>query len=89
MSALRISVTECSLLPTVTEEGGVLALPTLTASTYGSSNNGTRDGETRYKTRGKPSLDSLAGGPLSPRWCEWYMGFPDGWTDVVTLVEKH
>lgn len=67
-----------------TKQGGanlktVLAkmlLPTLTASTYGTSNNGTRDGETPFNLRGKPSLDSLAGGPLNPQWCEWYMGFP-------------
>lgn len=22
------------------------------------------------------------GGRLSPRWCEWFMGFPPGWTEV-------
>lgn len=60
--------------------GKRVALPTLTKSSYGSSNNGTRDGETPFNLRGKPSLNSLAGGSLSPTWCEWLMGFPKGWT---------
>ena len=37
---------------------------------------------TRFKTAGKPSLETLAsrsGGKLSPRWVEWLMGFPEGW----------
>jgi hypothetical protein len=47
-------------------------LPTLTCnrSTYA-----TRRGE-RYET-----LPVVAGGPLNPTWCEWYMGFPAGWTE--------
>jgi hypothetical protein len=57
-------------------------LPTLTASRYGSTNNGTRDGEKEYATKGTPSLDSLAGSALSPKWCSWFMGAPEGWMDV-------
>lgn len=56
-------------------------LPTLTASRYGSTNNGTRDGEKEYATKGTPSLDSLAGSALSPKWCGWFMGVPDGWAE--------
>jgi hypothetical protein len=26
-------------------------------------------------------LPEAAGGPLNPRWVEWLMGFPLGWTD--------
>ena len=31
-------------------------------------------------------LSGQGGGVLNPRWCEWYMGFPDGWCD---LPSKH
>jgi len=27
-------------------------------------------------------LSGQGGGVLNPRWCEWYMGFPDGWCDL-------
>lgn len=27
-------------------------------------------------------LSGRGGGVLNPRWCEWYMGFPDGWCDL-------
>ena len=27
-------------------------------------------------------LSGKGGGVLNPRWCEWYMGFPDGWCDL-------
>lgn len=51
-------------------------LPTLTrhAATRGSGESTTREGG--------PSLNTvIGGGPLSPRWLEWFMGFPDGWTE--------
>jgi hypothetical protein len=35
-------------------------LPTPAASEYGSSNNGTRDGVTEYRLKGKPSLSTMA-----------------------------
>lgn len=34
--------------------------PTATATPYGSTNNGTRDGSTKYATAGTPSLDTIA-----------------------------
>lgn len=34
--------------------------PTPTATPYGTTNNGTRDGSTAYATKGTPSLDTLA-----------------------------
>lgn len=34
--------------------------PTPTATPYGSTNNGTRDGSTKYATAGTPSLDTIA-----------------------------
>ena len=80
-SALRTCVVEPS------------SLPTPTAASYGSSNNGTRDGETAYATKGKPSLWTMAEagtlpahptGKLRPEWTEWAMGFPEGWTWIDT-----
>lgn len=52
-------------------------LATLTAQSYGSNRGGAagRVGPERKSLRG------LAGGSLSPTWCEWFMGFPEGWTD--------
>ena len=167
--ALRIEDDESSLSPTLTTARNFLSpymlrwkahrafrrlLPTLTSQTYGSTNNGTRDGSAEYKTKGKPSLETMAkrgtllptltassatrgkacrgknaqggpslqeailsgasltetmrllptlaardskgpgpthtksgvdlpqkvGGHLSPEFCEWFMGFPVGWT---------
>lgn len=74
--------------PTLTAKANLLApsmqkwpahrkmLPTLTAQSYGTNHGGAagRTGPVR------PSLNTLAGGPLSPIWCEWFMGFPEDWT---------
>tara|TARA_B100001778_G_scaffold330914_1_gene334265 strand:+ start:156 stop:857 length:702 start_codon:yes stop_codon:yes gene_type:complete len=121
MSERRTSGGECSLLPTPT------------ASTYGTSGNGTPgDGRTEFAHRGKPSLHTMArrgmlptptagdarasgsrrkpgskahpgvsltdvvvhkqdlythaertkGGHLAPRFVEWMMGLPQGWTEI-------
>ncbi len=32
-------------------------------------------------SQGGTALSTQAGGPLNPRWVEWLMGFPTGWTD--------
>ena len=86
----RTFVDASSLLPTLTAKANLLApsmqkwaahrrlLPTLTSSSYGTNQGGAagRTGEVR------PSLNTLAGGPLNPQWCEWFMGFPANWTDV-------
>jgi hypothetical protein len=59
--------------------------PTITAERYGSRNNGSPgDGRSRFRTKGAPSLETLAsreGGHLNPTWVESLMGFPLGWTD--------
>jgi len=59
-------------------------LPTPTASSYGSSNNGCPgDGRESYSKKGKASLATMArreGGTLDPRFVEWMMGFPQDWT---------
>jgi len=60
-------------------------LPTPTATQYGTTNNGKRSDGTTFATAGTPSLSTLAGGPLSPSWIEWLMGWPIGWTDCDAL----
>jgi hypothetical protein len=32
-------------------------------------------------SEGGTPLPVAVGGTLNPRWVEWLMGFPDGWTD--------
>ena len=34
------------------------------------------------KRGGGPNLKTVAGGKLNPRWVEWLMGFPVGWTSL-------
>lgn len=120
MLAHRISASASSLLPT------------LSASDYGTSNNGDpHDGRGSYATKGTKSLSALSAsgelhaklmahgllptltvkgnyaladgvkegdglstaleklgfpGPLSPTFCEWILGAPIGWTDVLPLA---
>jgi hypothetical protein len=91
---------ESSLLPTLTLKGNMLSpsmlkwaahrrvqqklLPTLSASTYGSNQGGAagRVGPVRKSLRG------LAGGSLSPQWCEWFMGFPRNYTKTDPILTK-
>ena len=44
----------------------------------------TPQGAARERVRRKQGVDlpTAAGGTLDPVFCEWYMGFEDGWTDV-------
>lgn len=51
----------------------------------------TRCGNYNRKGCSPTSGDGLAtavGGRLNPTWCEWYMGFPLGWTDVAWPPES-
>lgn len=97
MLALRIGGSASfSLLPTLTRKANLLApsmqkwrahrqlLPTLSASSYGTNHGGAagRVGPIR------PPLRTLAGGPLCPQWCEWLMGFPEGYTEVSGYVRS-
>jgi hypothetical protein len=36
-------------------------------------------------TRNTPTLAAQAGGALNPKWVEWLMGWPLGWTDLKPL----
>lgn len=87
MSVLRMRAPESSssLFPTLTSAGNPLSpcmqkwpahrlLPTLKARDERSPGG---EAESRRNT---PDLPTLVGSPLSPVWCEWFMGFPAGWT---------
>jgi hypothetical protein len=58
-------------------------LPTLAARDYRHPN------AKSYAERGGGSkggqLPNAVGGPLNPTWCEWFMGFPIGWTELRPL----
>jgi hypothetical protein len=53
-------------------------LPTLTVS-----GNYNRAGASAKRGGG---LATVLGGPLSPSWCEWFMGWPVGWTGLEPLA---
>jgi len=61
-------------LPTVENELGLL--PTLLAA------DAKQPGKHHGKSR---SLSDLLGGPLNPRWCEWFVGIPAGWASALPL----
>ena len=54
-------------------------LPTLKAS------DATRGDCPSEQARESSALVSVAGGPLNPTWCEWFMGWPLGWTELKPL----
>ena len=61
--------------------GGGLSLATMAAmfptpTVQDASNNG---GASQYQRNSLP-LNAVAGGALNPKWVEWLMGFPLGWT---------
>jgi hypothetical protein len=61
-------------------------LPTLTARDFKSDSctpefRAKRDAMTMGKT-----LPWTLGGLLNPTWCEWFMGFPLGWTEFAPLA---
>ncbi len=46
-------------------------------------------GKSRLERTGSKAGDPLpqqVGGPLNPTWCEWFMGFPLGWTELNALA---
>lgn len=95
-SAHTISVSASgSLLPTLTVNGNnnkprpgtksgyglrtaIAMLPTLTTIGLNGGSNSRR----ATARRGEPPTHL---GPLNPAWCEWFMGFPIGWTESAAL----
>jgi hypothetical protein len=41
------------------------------------------DGLATALKNGEP--ENLNNGPLNPEWCEWFMGWPIGWTELRPL----
>mgnify|MGYP003327774037 CR=1 FL=1 len=95
----RMSGTECgSLLPTLTATGNLLSpamqkwprhrrLATLTKR----DGRTLKGGQDRPNRTGGPSLlqqmldQGYESGRLNPRWCEWFMGYPQKWTLLKRL----
>ena len=77
----------------ISESDSSSLLPTPTASSYGSRNNGNPgDGREEYATKAAPSLETMARagdfgdpGDLNPRFVEWMMDVPIGLTDFAHL----
>lgn len=61
----------------------ITKMPTLVARDYRSPGRSRME-----RTGGKQGecLPQIVGGPLNPEWCEWYMGFPSGWTELGPLA---
>ena len=60
-------------------------MPTLVAMDYRSPGRSRME-----RTGGKQGevLPQVVGGPLNPMWCEWFMGFPPGWTELKPLAMR-
>jgi hypothetical protein len=58
-------------------------LPTLVKSDSDSWSN--RTPEERIAKGHIVRLPNMIGGPLNPEWCEWFMGWPIGWTGLQPL----
>jgi hypothetical protein len=73
-------------LPMLTRRGlngGAHARKKLSAITVqDSKNNGNRSA----LNRNTQPLNAQIGGPLNPEWCEWFMGWPIGWTALQPLA---
>ena len=82
---------ESSLLPTLTATADSLApsmakspahrrlQQTLCVAGHYSNAGGSKSGPRKLTPYGEAAQ---AGGTLSPTWCEWFMGFPIGYTEV-------
>ena len=63
--------------------GYVNLYPTPTAN---DAKNNASPSQQRRRVKGfSQSLNVEVNGKLNPRWVEWLMGFPDGWTDLEDL----
>jgi hypothetical protein len=88
IAARGTSAPESGLLPTLVKrglDGGAHArqkmarFPTLT------KNDSKNTGSPSRMRRNTLPLDAVAGGPLNLEWCEWFMGWPIGWTALEPL----
>ena len=83
-------------LEAMSRTGALGRLPTLTARDWRSEKR-TPEGraEREQSSRGYTLPATFErngeGGPLNPNWCEWFMGFPIGWTasDALAMPRYH
>jgi hypothetical protein len=61
-------------------ENSHFMMPTLTA--HDRKGSGATSGK---NAEGSGTLTESVGGPLNPDWCEWFMGWPIGWTASARL----
>ncbi len=80
---------------TMSLTAAVARLPTLTARDFRSERRSAQGFSKRAAERRGHTLPATLdheaggqGGPLNPDWCEWFMGFPIGWTASEPL-ETH
>lgn len=97
MSERRTNATDSGLLPTLTVRGNYnrkgasktsgdgLATALRKLPTFCARDWKDRASPSEYN-RNEPRLAAIFGGPLNPMWCEWFMGFPLGWTELRPLV---
>ena len=79
-----------SMLPIEGIESGLLPTPTCNMVSGGANHNspsvlagkhGLNLSGALMKRNTKP-LNAEVGGRLNPKWVEWLMGYPEGWTDL-------
>lgn len=63
-------------------------LPTLTARDFKSDSCSPQFRELRDSMTMGKTLPWVLGGLLNPTWCEWFMGFPEGWTELKLSVTR-
>ena len=57
-------------------------LPTLTARDFKSDSSSPDWRAWKLAQPGGKPLPFILGGLLNPTWCEWFAGFPSGWTEL-------
>lgn len=59
-------------------------LPTLTrCGNYNRKGASATSGDGPWTALKNGSNEPNGSGPLNPTWCEWFMGFPMGWTELA------
>jgi len=67
---------------------GRMMLPTLCAGDYRSPNKNPGKSGQKLMPSSEHSLPTKMGGQLHPTWCEWFMAFPIGWTELKPLAMR-
>lgn len=62
--------------------GKIHAMPTLCSRDYRGVHRSERSKQRREESKRGVPLNEHLRGLLNPTWCEWFMGFPIGWTEL-------